>query len=340
MTDPQAVSARAPGFSLWISKCPQYGDLKSDKLLPATRGALELGRWFGFRGGSVPATESCIAPGAHRCSVEAMAELELLSTDFDGTLIGFGGDGRCCGAFAEALNEHRRLRGLWAVNTGRNLDFAVEGLARFGGPAAPDFLLTNERDIFRRTSAGTWEAHEEWNTECARRHDELFEVRAEVFREIAKLTGIWDGLEVIEEAGRPAGLVAPSEEIMGEVVGALGELAHSAPEFSYQRNTIYLRFCHIAYHKGSALAELAEMEGISADKIFAAGDHFNDLPMLTGEVATHVACPANAIAEVKEAVRRAGGYVSGYEHGEGVADAIAHVRAKGPGPQMGTASAG
>lgn len=264
-----------------------------------------------------------------------MAELDLLSTDFDGTLIGFGGDGRCCGAFAEVLNEHRRLRGLWVVNTGRNLEFAIEGLARFGGPAAPDFLVTNERDIFRRTGAGKWEAHEEWNAECARRHDELFETRADIFREIARMTAIWKGLQLIEEDGRPAGLVAENEGIMAEVVTALAELARDAPEFSYQRNTIYLRFCHIAYDKGSALAELASLEGIPAEKIFAAGDHFNDLPMLTGLVAAHVACPANAIDEVKDVVRGAGGYISQYEHGEGVADAILHMRTRDQGSRAG-----
>ena len=34
------------------------------------------------------------------------------------------------------------------------------------------------------------------------------------------------------------------------------------PDFSYQRNTIYLRFAHRDYHKGSTLGELCRVLGI------------------------------------------------------------------------------
>jgi len=40
-----------------------------------------------------------------------------------------------------------------------------------------------------------------------------------------------------------------------------------------------------------------------------------------------VACPANAVGEVKDLVRARGGYVSPYSWGEGVADAIRHFSA-------------
>jgi hydroxymethylpyrimidine pyrophosphatase-like HAD family hydrolase len=80
------------------------------------------------------------------------------------------------------------------------------------------------------------------------------------------------------------------------------------------RNTIYLRFCHEAYSKGTALGELARLTGIESEEIFAAGDHYNDLPMLDGTFAKWVACPGNAVPAVKRAVTEAGGYV-----GEGMA---------------------
>jgi hydroxymethylpyrimidine pyrophosphatase-like HAD family hydrolase len=93
-------------------------------------------------------------------------------------------------------------------------------------------------------------------------------------------------------------------------------------KFHYQRNTIYLRFCHADYHKGAALAELARLIDIPRENIFAAGDHHNDVSMLNGEVAAMPACPANAIEEVKAAVRNAGGYVAQREHGAGVHEAL------------------
>ena len=96
------------------------------------------------------------------------------------------------------------------------------------------------------------------------------------------------------------------------------------PKFDYQRNGIYLRFCHADYHKGAALAELARLIEVPRDNIFAAGDHHNDISMLDGKVAAMPSCPANAIDEVKDAVRNAGGYVAKNEHGAGVYEALRH----------------
>ena len=46
--------------------------------------------------------------------------------------------------------------------------------------------------------------------------------------------------------------------------------------------------------------------------------------MLDGSVASMPSCPANAIDEVKEAVRMAGGYIAEKEHGAGVYQALLH----------------
>ena len=85
-----------------------------------------------------------------------MSHLRLLSTDFDGTLIEHPSDGRCSTAFAEVLILNQKAGGLWALNTGRSLDHAREGLALFAAPVLPNFLLTNEREIFLRTRDGAW----------------------------------------------------------------------------------------------------------------------------------------------------------------------------------------
>ena len=46
--------------------------------------------------------------------------------------------------------------------------------------------------------------------------------------------------------------------------------------------------------------------------------------MLDGRFAAMPACPANAIDEVKQAVRAAAGYVGVREYGAGVYDALLH----------------
>lgn len=251
----------------------------------------------------------------------------LWSTDFDGTLIDFGGDGRCGGAFAEALIGHRSQGGLWAVNTGRSLEHLLEGLDRFGAPAPPDFLLTNEREVFRRTRRGAWEPHGQWNAICAERHRQLFEEAASLFGEIEALAASVPGLEFLRERnGQPAGLVAATDALLDEFLHQLVALAGSVPSFSFQRNTVYLRFCHADYDKGSALAELCRMEGLGPADVLAAGDQYNDLPMLHPSRAAFLACPSNSIAEVKAAVEKHGGYVARMASGDGIAEAVGYFQ--------------
>ncbi len=129
---------------------------------------------------------------------------------------------------------------------------------------------------------------------------------------------------VVYEANAPAGLIATNEEEMDRLIEFIDRAKAHEPKFHYQRNTIYLRFCHADYHKGAALEELSRLTEIPHANIFAAGDHHNDLSMLDGRYAALPACPANAIAEVKEAVRRASGWVAEKEYGAGVHEALRH----------------
>src|SRR5205085_12163327 len=120
------------------------------------------------------------------------------------------------------------------------------------------------------------------------------------------------------------GLRAENEEEMNRIVEFIERARGQDTKFNYQRNTIYLRFCHADYHKGAALGELSRLIDIPRENIFAAGDHHNDISMLDGQYAQFPACPANAIPEVKNAVRAAGGYVAQTNHGAGVYEALHH----------------
>ncbi|CAN5474454.1 sugar-phosphatase [soil metagenome] len=257
-----------------------------------------------------------------------MATIRLISTDFDGTLIGFNSDGRCTPDFADALRNHSRSGGLWALNTGRTVEHAVDGLDRFQSPVQPDFLLTLERHIYKRDSSGGWSEHGDWNQTCQERHDDLFEISQDIFSTVHELAERKSGINMLYENEAPAGLVTASEAIMEEVVVELDRASISVPNFGYQRNSIYLRFCHRDYHKGSALGELSRLEGIAPCEIFAAGDHFNDLSMLDGSYATMVACPDNAIEPVKETIRQAGGYVASRKWADGIAEAMQFYTAR------------
>src|SRR5205814_2783296 len=126
------------------------------------------------------------------------------------------------------------------------------------------------------------------------------------------------------------GLVAESEEELDRVTRFIDKAREKQPKFHYQRNTVYLRFCHADYHKGTALAELSRLLEMPREYIFAAGDHHNDISMLDGRFAHYPACPANAIPEVKEAVRSAGGYVASRECAAGPHQPLRHLAAPYP----------
>ena len=252
-------------------------------------------------------------------------KVRLLSIDFDGTLVSRVNepvlDDRCM----ELIRNLQDDGVLFAINTGRSVDLLESGLTDFSFPMRPDFILTSERDLFRPGQDGEkWEAFGDWNERCAREHAELFNSAQSVLAEVVDFVNQKTKARLIYHSEGLEGLVAADDAEMNRITKFIEQARAKQPKFHYQRNTVFLRFCHADYHKGAALAELARLIGIPRENIFAAGDHHNDISMLDGKVAAMPACPANAIDEVKDAVRNAGGYVAKNEHGAGVYEALCY----------------
>jgi HAD superfamily hydrolase (TIGR01484 family) len=249
--------------------------------------------------------------------------IKLLSIDFDGTLVSRVSepvlDARCM----EMIRELQNVGALWAINTGRSVDLLESGLVDFGFPIRPDFILTTERDVFRPGRNGDkWEPFGDWNERCARDHAELFSSADSVLAEVVDFVTQQTKARLIYNSEGLEGLVAENDEEMARITEFIEQARGEHPKLDYQRNTVWLRFCHTDYHKGAALAELARLLEISRENIFAAGDHHNDISMLDGKVAGMPSCPANAIPEVQDAVRNAGGYLAQKDHGAGVHEAL------------------
>jgi HAD superfamily hydrolase (TIGR01484 family) len=253
------------------------------------------------------------------------ARIRLLSTDFDGTLVAHGSDPVLDVECMEHIEKLQTNGVLWAINTGRSVELLESGLTDFEFPIHPDFILTSERDIFRPSSnGGKWEPFGDWNERVAREHSELFQSAEAVLAEVVDFVNQKTKARLLYHSAGLEGLVAENEEELDRVTEFIDRAKEKQPKFHYQRNTIYLRFCHADYHKGAALAELSRLLQIPREEIFAAGDHHNDISMLDGRFARYPACPANAIPEVKEAVKSAGGYVASKPYGAGVHEALLH----------------
>ena len=251
--------------------------------------------------------------------------IKLLSIDFDGTLVSRVSEPVLDAQCMELIRKLQKAGAIWAINTGRSVDLLESGFADFAFPIRPDFILTTERDVFRPGQNGDqWEPFGDWNERCARDHAELFSSANSVLAEVVDFVNRRTKARLIYEADRLEGLVAESDEEMERIVEFIERARGEHPNLDYQRNTVYLRFCHADYHKGAALAELARLLEIPRENIFAAGDHHNDISMLDGKVAAMPSCPANAIDEVQDAVRNAGGYVAQKDCGAGVHEALLH----------------
>jgi len=250
-------------------------------------------------------------------------EIKLLSIDFDGTMVSRVSEPVLDAECMELIRELQNQGAVWAINTGRSVDLLESGLADFEFPIRPDFILTSERDVFRPGSNGEkWEPFGDWNARCARDHAELFSSAKSILAEVVDFVNQKTKAQLLYHSEGLEGLRAENEKEMNRIVEFIERSRGDDTKFDYQRNTIFLRFCHADYHKGAVLAELARLIDVPRENIFAAGDHHNDVSMLNGEVAAMPACPANAIEEVKAAVRSAGGYIAMREHGAGVHEAI------------------
>jgi hypothetical protein len=219
------------------------------------------------------------------------------------------------------LNNLRRNGVLIAVNTGRTIHHVEEGLEYTGFPLRPDFALTTEREVFR-WNGSKWEDYGEWNSQCHEEHETLFAKVAGLLRGIEEYVESNTAARLYYEENRICGVIATTNVEMDTICQFIAAQCLGFSDFAYQRNSIYLRFCHAAYHKGTALAELQRLTDISSDDTFAVGDNFNDLPMLKLTFARFLACPSNAIDDVKETVRNQGGFVAAQDSGLGVDEAL------------------
>ncbi|MEI6417217.1 MAG: HAD family hydrolase [Verrucomicrobiota bacterium] len=268
-----------------------------------------------------------------------MPAIKLLSTDFDGTLIDpspndlvsvFPPKEACHELLSTELKEIVQQGGIWVINTGRPLDLLLLGLEHFDAPVKPHYLITHERHIYHYHENDDIEALGDWNRRCDEEHDLLFKTSGVFFERVRQLiAGYGDKAIFLENAsGVIDELLVRDEALLDELSIRILELPGRPEEFCFQRSHIHLHFCHGSYNKGSSLSELSRFLSIQPEHILAIGDCHNDISMLTGEVATMVACPSNAHDIVKQTVKKAGGHISSHPSSRGSAEAIGLYRKK------------
>jgi HAD superfamily hydrolase (TIGR01484 family) len=242
---------------------------------------------------------------------------KIISTDFDGTLHTEREDPPIPTQLQTLLGSLQSQGVTWVINTGRDLSSLMETLGHAKPSTWPDYVVAVEREIYRREN-GAYLELEDWNRSCTLAHEKVF---VELRRDAPRLAQWVDArfeAAVYEDPYSPFCLIARNAADAEAIHEYLNEYCAKIPNLAVVRNDIYARFCHTSFNKGSALAEIGRQIGVGPDQIVAAGDHLNDLPMLSKDYARWLIAPSNSVEMVKKAVRSREGYVSDLPHGHGL----------------------
>lgn len=254
----------------------------------------------------------------------------VLSFDFDGTLHHAAGDPPVPVAFFDLIRKLRAEQDVvWGINTGRSMAHMVEGFIESRFPFLPDWVIAREREIYFPNDFGRWLPHPEWNRRCEKEIHGLFKHARKLLDHIRREIEEHTGAQWLEMDGEPAGLISQSEEEMEWIVERVEMIVAAEPHLAWQRNSIYLRFGHRDFQKGSSLGQIAKHYGLSAARCFAIGDSHNDLEMLDPAHAGMTACPANAVAVIREKITATGGLITRAAHGHGSVEALHHYFSPG-----------
>lgn len=200
----------------------------------------------------------------------------------------------------------------------------MEGFIESQFPFLPDWVIAREREIYFPNEFGRFLPHKEWNKRCEKNIHKLFRKSKKALKAIRKEVEEHTGAQYIEVDGDPAGLISRTEEEMEWIIERIEPIVATVPNLGWQRNSIYLRFGHKNYQKGTTLSEVANFFNLDTASTFAAGDSHNDVEMLSKEHSAYAACPANAVNAIKDLITSRDSLVTSSAHGHGVVEALEH----------------
>ncbi|HEX2750077.1 MAG TPA: HAD-IIB family hydrolase [Verrucomicrobiales bacterium] len=249
----------------------------------------------------------------------------ILCFDFDGTLVDRPSDPYEIARLEEFLMHMQKRGAIWGINTGRTLYHTLDGLKEHGFRLTPDFIIARECEIYHLNDFNRWVDLGEWNKQCTSDHKRFYKAHSKFFKRLRKhVETEMKGARFLSDDVEPAGLTTRDINDMAKVCAWIEAHKDEWPELGYQRNDIWLRFNHEGYNKGTALMEVRRVTGVTAEFTFAAGDNYNDLPMLQPHIAHGLACPANAVPDISGHVSNLGGYVASEPATVGIIAAIEH----------------
>lgn len=240
------------------------------------------------------------------------ADIRLIATDLDGTLIGSANEFPLYATFKEKLQQLRsNQRTYWVACTGRTRrsfnDF-FNPMRAMG--LEPDFIIIRHAYIFARTKVG-YIPRVFWNLHICHlilQHRRFAREALQHWREM--ITGAAFGVRTVDRRRDRLRLQFDSDE-SASVAGQT--LREKLEPYKHMKVFTYLREVDvrpIPFTKGLAVRELARHLNIAPEHILTIGNGHNDISMFSPDVAMLTGCPANSEAEVMSAVHDGGGHVA------------------------------
>jgi HAD superfamily hydrolase (TIGR01484 family) len=246
----------------------------------------------------------------------------ILSTDFDGTLVNHHAHPPVPDELVSWITEFRKQGGIWVINTGRELPYLMAGIRHSNLRIVPDYSIVVEREIYRFES-GEYEPVFPWYRLCADQHREVFTRYISRWPVLIEWIHSHAKAIVYQDKYSPFSVIADDDHQASLIHPYLEAAAKSMEGVHYVHNSIYGRFAHQDFHKGSALTELARILNVPSGQIIVAGDHWNDMSMFDPQRAQWWITPGNAIEPIRSHVARwKCGHVASRPCGLGILDGL------------------
>jgi hydroxymethylpyrimidine pyrophosphatase-like HAD family hydrolase len=209
----------------------------------------------------------------------------------------------------------------WVMNSDRYTDTMADIASLLPAEQKPQALLSCQRFIHLRDGDVTYIPAEAWNVQQTQRHTELWKKirplfpqwRSEVESQFAILDCVVNDLVFAYRV---------SPDLTPALRRVMKHFITAQPDAQISGNQEWTFILHASFSKAKVLKKCADLLSIPSERVIAIGDGINDITMLNGAVAKFVGCPANASPEVIQAVRNAGGIVSGANEAAGALDII------------------
>lgn len=248
----------------------------------------------------------------------------IFSTDFDGTLLDSNIPPRVDPALKNWIINFRHQGGIWAVNTGRELSYLTAGLRQSGIGIVPDYAIVVEREIYR-FDHGEYEPVFPWFKECSEHHTEIFNLHSHLWGQLKDWIHANARAVTYQDKYSPFSVIADDEDQARTIHSEMESVAKKMEKVIYVHNSIYGRFAHEDYHKGSALKELARIKSVDPGHVISAGDHWNDFSMFNRSISGYWIAPGNAIPDLKNHIQSYSlGYVAQKYSSLGILEGLSH----------------